>query len=72
MDFSAADAVYASQLMKLSAQGAAQLAELIEKHRLDVQALAARDREVARLPRQWYGMLCAARALDLKGLRPAD
>jgi len=72
MDFSAADAVYASQLMKLSAQGAAQLAELIEKHRLDVQALAARDREVARLPRQWYGMLCAARALNLKGLRAAD
>jgi transcriptional regulator with XRE-family HTH domain len=70
MDFAADDAVYASQVMKLSAQGAAQLAELIEKHRLDVQALAARDREVARLPRQWYGMLCAARPMDTKGLAP--
>jgi transcriptional regulator with XRE-family HTH domain len=72
MDFSAADAVYGSQTMKLSAQGAAQLAELIEKHRRDVQALAARDREVARLPRQWFGMLCAARILDTKGLGPND
>ena len=72
MDFSAEDAVYASQVMKLSAQGAAQLAEMIEKHRLDVQALAARDREVARLPRQWYGMLCAARPLDMTDLVGAD
>jgi len=72
MDFSAADAVYGSQIMKLSAQGAAQLAELIEQHRLDVQALAARDREVARLPRQWFGMLCASRVLDTQGLRPRD
>ena len=72
MDFSAEDAVYASQVMKLSAQGAAQLAELIEKHRLDVQALASRDREVSRLPRQWYGMLCAARPLDTKRLDAAS
>ena len=54
--------------MKLSAQGAAQLAELIERHRRDVQALAERDRDEAHLPGQWYGMLCAARVLDTGAL----
>lgn len=64
MDFAREDAVYASEIMKLSAQGAAMLAELIEKHRREVQALAEEDRHAAHLPRRWYGMLCAARALD--------
>ena len=69
MDFSAEDAVYASEVVKLSAQGAAMLAELIEKHRRDVQVLAEKDREVAHLPRAWHGMLCASRLLDTTGLR---
>jgi hypothetical protein len=69
MDFAAEDAVYASEVVKLSSQGAAMLAELIEKHRRDVQALAEKDREVAHLPRSWHGMLCAARPLDTTGLR---
>lgn len=69
MDFAADDAVYASEMVKLSAQGAAMLAELIEKHRRDVQALAARDRDTAHLPGKWYGMLCAARPLDTSPLR---
>lgn len=64
MDFAADDAIYASEVMKLSAQGAAMLAEAIDRHRREVQNLAEHDREVAHLPRQWYGMLCAARALD--------
>lgn len=69
MDFGAEDAVYASEVVKLSAMGAAQLAELIDKHRREVHALAARDRETAHLPRQWYGMLCAARVLDTRQLQ---
>ena len=68
MDFADERAVYASEVMKLSAQGAATLAELIEKHRRDVQALAERDRDMAHLPRAWHGMLCAARPLDVSGL----
>jgi hypothetical protein len=68
MDFADERAVYASEVMKLSAQGAATLAELIEKHRRDVQALAERDRDMAHLPRAWHGMLCAARPLDMSGL----
>jgi len=32
MDFSATDAIYASEVIKLSDQGAAQLAEMIERH----------------------------------------
>ena len=64
MDFAAEDAVYASDVMKLSAQGAAMMAEAIEKHRREIRALADQDREVANLPRRWFGMLCAARPLD--------
>lgn len=69
MDFAAEDAVYASEVVKLSALGAAQLAELIDRHRREVQALAERDRETAHLPRRWYGMLCAARVLDTRQLQ---
>ena len=64
MDFAAEDAVYASEVMKLSAQGAAMMAEAIERHRREIQALAEQDREITHLPRRWYGMLCAARPLD--------
>lgn len=71
MDFAAQDAVYASDILKLSAQGAARLTELIEKHRRDVQALAAEDRATAHLPQSWFGMLCAARPLDMTGLQQA-
>lgn len=69
MDFAAPDAIYASELIKLSAHGAAELAELIEQHRRDVQALAERDREDSLLQRGWYGMLCAMRAFDLSELQ---
>ncbi|MFM8499929.1 MAG: helix-turn-helix domain-containing protein [Chakrabartia sp.] len=69
MDFAAENAVYVSDILKLSAQGAAQLAELIEKHRRDVQALAEQDRATSHLPQSWYGMLCAARPLDMTGLQ---
>lgn len=69
IDFAAADAVYASEVMKLSDAGAAMLVELIEQHRRDVQALAERDRDSALLARKWYGMLCAMRPLDLMTLR---
>jgi transcriptional regulator with XRE-family HTH domain len=72
MDFAAADAVYASDVVKLSAQGAAMLAEMIEKHRRDVQALAAKDRAVSHLPKSWYAMLSAARPLDTSGLRQLE
>jgi transcriptional regulator with XRE-family HTH domain len=69
MDFAASDAVYASEMVKLSAQGAATLAEMIERHRRDVQELAQRDRQTAQLPGSWYIMLCAARPMDVSGLR---
>lgn len=68
MDFAAEDAVYASEVVKLSARGAADLAELIESHRRAVQDLARRDRETSLLPRKWYAMLSAMRALDTREL----
>lgn len=69
MDFASDGAVYASEVIKLSAQGSAMLAELIERHRRDVQALAERDRETSHLPRIWHAMLCASRPLDTSRLR---
>jgi transcriptional regulator with XRE-family HTH domain len=69
MDFSQPDAIYASDIHKLSAQGAAMLAELIERHRREINALADQDRKSARLSRSWYAVLTAARPLDTSGLR---
>lgn len=71
MDFAAPDAVYASDVYKLSDRGAAMLAELLEKHRRELQLLAQEDRRTSRLTRQWHAVLMAARALDTSGLRQA-
>jgi DNA-binding transcriptional ArsR family regulator len=70
MDFADAEAVYASEVIKLSAAGAARLAELIESHRREIHALAAEDRATMRLNRQWYALLFAMRPLDTSGLHP--
>ena len=69
MDFAADETMFVSELVKLSPRGAAELAELLERLRRDVQALAARDRETALLPGQWHGMLAVMRELDLSELR---
>lgn len=71
MDFAAEDAVYASEVIKLSARGAAELGEAIEAFRRQVQALAARDRDESLLPRRWHGMLCVMRVLDMRQLEGA-
>lgn len=68
IDFASPDAVYASEVIKLSAQGAAMLAELIEEYRRNVQAMAQRDRETTHLPATWYTTLAVMRPLDLGGL----
>ena len=71
MDFSAEDAVFVSEVMKLSARGAAELAEMLERHRREVRTLAEHDRDHALLPRKWYGMMSAARLLDVRQLEGA-
>lgn len=69
MDFAAPDAVYASELLKLSNAGIAQLAEMMERFRRDAHALAERDRENSLLQRQWIAMLCAIRPFRTTGLQ---
>lgn len=71
LDYAAPETIYASEMVKLSDVGAAQLAELIEKLRGEVQSLSERDRETAILPRKWYGMLSVMRELDLGAVREA-
>jgi transcriptional regulator with XRE-family HTH domain len=68
IDFSRTDAVYASEMVKLSKQGAAMMAELVEAYRRDVQALAKRDRETTHLHADWYVTLAVAHPLNTKGL----
>jgi transcriptional regulator with XRE-family HTH domain len=68
IDFAAPETAYASEVVKLSAQGAAALAELIEEYRRKVQALAKNDRETSHLPASWYTTLAVMRPLDLSGL----
>ena len=69
MDFAGLDAVYASEVVKLSDQGAARLAEAIERHRRELHRLVEDDRRVSVLPRTWHAVLFAARPLDGRGLR---
>lgn len=71
MDFAADDAVFVSEVVKLSPRGAAELAEMLEALRRDVQSLAERDRAASLLPRNWYGMLGALRDLDTAELQGA-
>ncbi len=69
MDFAAAEAVYGSTVFKLSEAGAARMAEMIERHRRELAALAEADRPETLLPRSWYAVLTAARPLDGSGFR---
>lgn len=71
MDFAADDAIYVSGVVKLSPRGAAELAEMLEQLRRDVQSLAERDRDHSLLPGKWYSMLGAMRDLDIAELQGA-
>lgn len=62
---------YVSEVCKLSRVGAAQLVELMERFRLEIQALADRDRQSAMLDRDWYGALMVMRTLDTTQVRRA-
>lgn len=69
MDFADAGAIYGSTVFKLSEAGAAHMAEMIERHRRELAALAETDRAETLLPRSWYAVLTAARPLDGSGFR---
>ncbi|MFN3424112.1 MAG: helix-turn-helix domain-containing protein [Novosphingobium meiothermophilum] len=71
IDYSLPETVYTADTIKLSAAGAAGLAELIDRHHMEVQALAERDRQLHGIAadRSWYGMLSVMRALDMGPLR---
>lgn len=71
LDYGDPETCYVSEMIKLSRVGAARLAELMERYRLEVQALADRDRHDAMLDRDWYGMLMVMRNLDMTQVRRA-
>lgn len=64
MNFAAPEAVYASEVVKLSEVGAAKLAEAIERHRRELHRLVEADRRSSLLPRRWRAVLFAVRPLD--------
>ncbi|MDE2437493.1 MAG: helix-turn-helix transcriptional regulator [Sphingomonadales bacterium] len=69
LDYADPDTIYTADTIKLSAAGAAQLAELIERHHLEVQQMADRDLLQHAGSRAWYGTLSVMRQLDLGPLR---
>lgn len=71
LDYSQPETVYSAETVKLSPAGAAQLAELIERHHVEVQALAERDRQAhpGAAGSGWYGMLSVMRGLDMEPMR---
>lgn len=69
LDYADPETTYTSEVMKLSRVGAARMAELMERQRIEVQALADEDRETSTLGRDWYGMLWVMRPLDMTPLR---
>jgi transcriptional regulator with XRE-family HTH domain len=71
LDYSAPETVYTSEVVKLSRNGAAQLAGLMEKFRAEVQVLADRDAQSGSAGREWVGTLCVMRQLELDPLRNA-
>lgn len=71
LDYSDPETIYASEIIKLSRTGAAQLAELMARHRTEIQALADNDRKTTVLDRHWYGFLMVMRELDLSRVREA-
>ncbi len=71
LDYGAPETVYTSEVVKLSRNGAAQLAELMEQFRAQVQSLADRDAQNAALGRQWFGILAVMRELDMTPISEA-
>lgn len=71
LDYADPRTVYFAEVIKLSRAGAAQLAELMERHRAELRALADRDRQNAVLDREWRGVLMVARDLDMSSVRQA-
>lgn len=69
LDYGAPETRYIADLQRLSSVGAARLAELIERFRLEVQELADEDRKSAALEASWYGVLAVMRGFDLTPFR---
>lgn len=65
LDYADPATVYFSEVLKLSRAGVAQLAELMERHRVEIHALADNDRKTALLDRHWHGVLMVTRELDM-------
>ncbi len=71
LDYSDPETIYTSEIIKLSRAGAAQLAEMMARHRTEIQALADNDRKTTVLDRHWYGFLMVMRELDMSVVREA-
>lgn len=72
LDYSAPETIYTSEVVKLSPTGQAQLAELMEHFRAQVQALADRDAQGPIAAREWVGVLSVMRKLDLSPMHQAQ
>lgn len=71
LDYSSPETIYFSEVVKLSRAGAAQLAELMQRHNAEVRDLADHDRKTAVLDRDWHGTMMVMRKLDMSEVRLA-
>ena len=69
MDFGAPDALYVSDIAKLSPAGVRQIASLMERVRIEFRQIADADRKDTATTRQWHALLFLARPLELSAVR---
>lgn len=69
MDFSSPDTMYAAEPVKLSPVGVMRVHALLQRVRLDVQALSDEDRRDRVMAGRWYWTLFAAREFDTAEVR---
>lgn len=68
-DYSSPQVAYIGEIVRLSPVGYGRLTELIERVRIEIQAIEEEDRRTTRLSGIWYATLFAARELDFRGAR---
>jgi len=72
LDYSAPETSYISEVVKLSRAGEAQLVDLMEQFRVQIQALTDKDAQGSAAGREWFGVLGVMRQLDLTPIRDAQ
>lgn len=69
LDYSAPETIYTTEVVKISENGAREMAELLQRQRMEVIALAEEDRKNTAAAKNWYGVMSVVRDLDMQMIR---